>query len=596
MRSRPLWQITRFHPAIFLLLIIAAPVEPHSFDAAAQDVQRQAPAASKSRLSTSDIAKKTSPSVVTISSGAGIASGVIVDAGGVIVTNLHVVRGQTQVSVKLANGDIYDDVEVADVDERKDLVLLKIKAFALSAASPGNSDQVQVGDRVVLIGSPKGLDLSVSDGLISAVRDSGEGYRLFQTSAAASPGSSGAGMFNEYGELIGIVCSKLMGGENINFGIPINYVRGLIYTQARITLSDLASKFPAKPGGDQPQRSATSTDVETLTGKMLKLLEDSGLKYEKSGDRSWTVTYKGKNRATVTVHISVYEDLAVIQSIIAEAAKPTTAQMTEMLKLNLDVDLVKASLQGDNNLIALNETEMRLLDASGLKRIVIAVAAFADDLAGVMNQLPAEENAPSLTMPSQRDGYASLSLLQDHATVRYDSTQWKGKKSDEPGIYDFQYSAGDLWLRVITERLEIPMESMADIMLANAKSVDPNAKIVRRGSRTVNGLRMLFLEIEGSTSGVPFSYYEHYYSDSFGTIQIVGWTGRSLLNEYRDTIERMVSGFEVRRRLDTPWPTPLCKVSLPLPAVCLPAYAPGSSNWHPSVAEACRLNRPRIFT
>src|SRR6185503_20579639 len=98
---------------------------------------------------------------------------------------------------------------------------------------------------VVLVGSPRGLDLTVSDGVISAVRET-DGHRLLQTSAAASPGSSGGGMFNELGELIGIVSQKLDGGDNLNFAIPVNYVRGLLSTQPRMTLAELAAKYPVK--------------------------------------------------------------------------------------------------------------------------------------------------------------------------------------------------------------------------------------------------------------------------------------------------------------------------------------------------------------
>jgi S1-C subfamily serine protease len=65
------------------------------------------------------------------------------------------------------------------------------EAFGLNAARLGNSDQVQVGHTVIVIGSPRGLDQSVSAGIVSAIRDSGEGYKLFQTDAAASPGNSG---------------------------------------------------------------------------------------------------------------------------------------------------------------------------------------------------------------------------------------------------------------------------------------------------------------------------------------------------------------------------------------------------------------------
>src|SRR4029079_3017158 len=157
-RRRPF--ATWLWPAVMLVL-------SSSTSLAAQASPASRPAAglsARARLSIPDLAKKASASMVTVTTPTGQGSGVIVDATGVFVTNLHVVRGDTTGSVKLANGDVYDDVAVVEVDERKDLVLLKIKAFGLVPAVLGNSDQEQAGDRVILIGSPRGLAKSGSDG------------------------------------------------------------------------------------------------------------------------------------------------------------------------------------------------------------------------------------------------------------------------------------------------------------------------------------------------------------------------------------------------------------------------------------------------
>jgi hypothetical protein len=342
----------------------------------------------RTRLSTPDLAKKASASMVTVTTPTGQGSGVIVDAAGVFVTNLHVVRGDLTASVKLANGDVYDDVAVVDVDERKDLVLLKIKAFGLVPAVLGNSDQEQAGDRVILIGSPRGLEQSVSDGLISGVRDSGEGYRLFQTSAAASPGSSGGGMFNEFGELIGIVSSKVMNGENLNFGIPVNYMRGLLAGEGRMTLAELAAKFSAETESDTQvtvtTTASTSISPATVT-TIATILSDSALPWTKASDTSWTTAFKGDHRATVTVLVSIVGDLVISQSVVATSVKLSAAQTAALLRMNFVVDLVKLSLAGeDGDLVALNETELRLLDGPGLKRIVSGVALCADDIAGAL--------------------------------------------------------------------------------------------------------------------------------------------------------------------------------------------------------------------
>jgi S1-C subfamily serine protease len=347
--------------------------------------------------------------MVTVTTPTGQGSGVIVDAAGVFVTNLHVIRGDTSASVKLANGDVYDDVSVVDVDERKDLVLLKIKAFGLVPAALGNSDQEQAGDRVILIGSPRGLELSVSDGLISAVRDSGEGYRLFQTSAAASPGSSGGGMFNEFGELIGIVSSKIMNGENLNFGIPVNYMRGLLASQGRMTLTEFASKFTPDAGGDTQATvtAAASTNISPASRtKLAAILSNSTLPWTKASETSWTTEFKGDHLASVTVFVSIVGDLVISQSVVATSAKLTAEQTAALLRMNFAVDLVKLSLAGkDNDLVALNETELRLLDGPGLMRIVSGVALCADDVAGALDgESAALASAPDLAAFSITQG------------------------------------------------------------------------------------------------------------------------------------------------------------------------------------------------
>ena len=94
----------------------------------------------------------------------------------------------------------------------------------------------------------------------------------------------------------------------------------------------------------------------------------------------------------------------------------------------------------------------------------------------------------------------------------------------------------------------MPLEVMPDVALANAREVDPNVTAIREGSRVVNGVTMLFMEYEATVGGVPFVFVAHFFSDTSGTVQIIAWTGRNLLAEYRDTIERFVSGFEVSRR------------------------------------------------
>ena len=148
--------------------------------------------------------------------------------------------------VKLKSGDVYDKVSVIAFDARRDLVVLKVSGFDLPVLPLGNSNDVREGDPVAMISNPKGLEGSISQGIVSAVREIGElGFKVLQTTAAASPGSSGGAILNANGELIAILSFKIVGGENLNFGIPVNYARGMLDTHESFPLSELANHIDA---------------------------------------------------------------------------------------------------------------------------------------------------------------------------------------------------------------------------------------------------------------------------------------------------------------------------------------------------------------
>ena len=218
---------------------------------------------------------KNSGAIVTILTPSGIGSGVLVDPSGVIVTNLHVIEGDASATVTLASGDIYDDVQVIAVDERRDIVIIKIAGFQLPTVEFGDSDDVEVGEGVYAIGAPRGLALTISEGIISGIRRSpgDDGSQVLQTTAAISPGSSGGGLFDEDGRLIGITTSRILSGESLNFAVPINYVRGIVATAPKWTLAEfnMARAVPAParriprvdgPGDAYPR----DIERENLTG------------------------------------------------------------------------------------------------------------------------------------------------------------------------------------------------------------------------------------------------------------------------------------------------------------------------------------------
>ena len=202
-------------------------------------------------------------SVVTVNNTKALGSGVIVDPSGLIITNLHVIAQDNIARITLANGRQIEHVMVAGVDATRDLILLKVNAGSLPSVQLGESTGVAVGERVYAIGSPKGLELSLSDGIVSAVRDV-DGDEAIQTTAAISPGSSGGGLFNSRGELIGITTFKVRGGENINFAMPVRYVRPLIASaEQRIRSIDdvYREQRTAQSRPDEPESAPSISDA-----------------------------------------------------------------------------------------------------------------------------------------------------------------------------------------------------------------------------------------------------------------------------------------------------------------------------------------------
>jgi S1-C subfamily serine protease len=252
--------------------------------------------------STADIARATLPAVVTIRSrgpdGISTGSGFIIHRSGTIVTNLHVIEGATSVEVKISNGDVFDQVRVRAFDRRRDLAIIQIPGFSLPTLRSGNSDKVQIGDRVVLIGSPKGLEGSVSSGLVSAVRVL-DGTRLFQTDAAANPGNSGGPMFNSKGEVIGILTFKLPDSEGLNFVVPVNYARGLWDAKEALTLE----QFSARLGNvASTPATAQATGRPPLTGPP-PLVNVAG---------EWNATLTSNNSGTYQAVLTLRQDGAEV--------------------------------------------------------------------------------------------------------------------------------------------------------------------------------------------------------------------------------------------------------------------------------------------
>lgn len=181
----------------------------------------------------------------------GAGSGIVISQDGYIITNAHVAENENYPVSKLEVNVNTTDPETGDVVSNKytaellgsdtdtDLAVLKIDATGLTAAKLGNSDELSLGDDVVVIGNPLGLETSVSKGVVSGLNRQvydDNSISAIQTDTAINSGNSGGGMFNMYGEVVGVVNMKLINdnAENLGFAITIN--------DAKAVISDLITK------------------------------------------------------------------------------------------------------------------------------------------------------------------------------------------------------------------------------------------------------------------------------------------------------------------------------------------------------------------
>ncbi len=241
-------------------------------------------------LTIPEIAVKVKPSVVGITVsyeggiGTGVGTGIIMTKDGYIATNYHVIEGGVSYLVTTGEGVEYP-AEVVGYDELSDLAVIKINADGLTAAEFGDSDQLIVGELVVAIGTPAGLDYAetVTDGIVSAINRDVKIYDesgilvkrmvLIQTNASVNPGNSGGPLINQYGKVIGIISMKLANDYvGIGFAIPSNgaltILNEIIATGSSGSSSLIAQKraiIGITAGGIEEGGTVTLDDGRTVT-------------------------------------------------------------------------------------------------------------------------------------------------------------------------------------------------------------------------------------------------------------------------------------------------------------------------------------------
>ena len=268
---------------------------------------------------------KSATVIVLTGEGAGrlhsIGTGVLISKDGVLLTALHVIKGASEVQIRLANGDVYDRVQLIGSDERRDIAALKISAGDLPALSLGNSTKLSQGDPVYAVTNAGGLTWSATSGILSAVRPAdevpgaGSGYRVLQFTDPVAPGSSGGALVNHSGELVGIITA---GKGAAGFAIPIESVAGLPSSGDHIRLGtgkflELPSKAQNEPpssaaalAGANPKQLLQNAKTIFLTSKTAFLTVDTldrALRLQKEWEKLGLTVVQDERLADIAIQL-----------------------------------------------------------------------------------------------------------------------------------------------------------------------------------------------------------------------------------------------------------------------------------------------------
>ena len=182
-----------------------------------------------------DLVNVIGEAVVQVRTPGGLGSGFVINGDGFLITNFHVIEGETEISVEVYHqqaGELlrktYKQVRIIAINKFADLALLRIEdkdAPKFKYVSLGSTEVLSVGDSVFAIGSPMGLERTVTEGILSTKTRPMAGELYLQTTAQINPGNSGGPLFNMAGEVVGVTNMKITFGEGLGFAIPVEAVK-----------------------------------------------------------------------------------------------------------------------------------------------------------------------------------------------------------------------------------------------------------------------------------------------------------------------------------------------------------------------------------
>lgn len=321
---------------------------------------------------------------------------------------------------------------------------------------------------------------------------------------------------------------------------------------------------------DESEKTTEQTAEQTTEQNDGKTLIKSerlpyGVRYDSS---KWKISNDRNNEASDVEFI--HQDGDVYAMVIAERLQMTYQSLKDLFLSNLQEIDPNAKMTKEED-IKVNNLDIKSADIeaviSGMQarykahfylgeegtiQFVAFTSAnladeYADDMVELLNGLEIYKGQKIEKTSSAAKDFVTIKGAKVGYSIKYDKNKWTVEESEEDDgtEYSFTHVDGDVYGKIIPERIEMDIEALIDTALENLRALSSDAKVVSSEEKKVNGTKMRALKMDGTLAGIVFEYYGYYYAGDAGSIQFVVYSGKNLSEDYKDDIQELLDGFEV---------------------------------------------------
>lgn len=300
----------------------------------------------------------------------------------------------------------------------------------------------------------------------------------------------------------------------------------------------------------QAQMTMLGADVwtEVAPAKVQTILQGMGLEVtERTGEKSTIFNFQlASYKVSLDSHTGFMELQLALSDKVSMAAMNEWNRTHRFTRAYRDTD-GGATLEAD---LDYSGGVVKATIEAFVKGFRDAIPAFskvvldAASAGGDTNDRPAAATPPVVNGGSG-SGLGILTILEGRMSVRYDPSKWKQTPTTDANRFEFKHVRGEGFAVIIAEHAAIPTDNIADIAFANIRKQDPNARMTLKQKRRVGGVDLWFQTVEATIKGTPVTYMGYYYGGQGGTVQVLTYTARSLVNDYGPDFTEFLNGFRV---------------------------------------------------